>query len=157
MSVCSINVKPEQLKRFAELLRVDEVQMYDTNRGAYGFRLRIGVYWDAVEVEEVSLLRTDRRADLIVRVLFDKAREMKVFVEREAHMLTTGFKQLEPEWLPIRGSVDGKNFNDYINYITNATALSMAVPKEQLSPAVKTKELSPMDRFAAIMLEMEDT
>lgn len=158
------------LKRFAELLKVDEVRTFDPGqRQAYGFMLRIGVLWQKVEIDEADLCRVaiDKRIEHVVRILFESARNLRWRIEQEQRSLAlrnivdeaARVKPLvEPTFDPLRMD----KYKDYIDYFSSIALTSYAVPAELLGIGAKTTDDTPSEasksagRFEMICLELED-
>lgn len=137
----------EQRTVMAELIGVDEVVELVTPCLAYRFVLRVGAVWETVEIEEPSILMCDASTalDRITRVLFETANALKFKVGE----LVTG--------VVLQG------------FIGNARPI--IVPDSEMPPGsfevrsgaqvvrvinVSDVDEKPIDRFAAVVLELED-
>ncbi len=166
------------LKRFAELLKVDEVRTFDLIRQAYGFMLRIGALWQKVEIDEADLYRVslDKRIEHIVRILFESARNLRWQVEQEQRSVFTRslvgeaerqsawFTPIIPneiEFIPLQMNDVDIGVKKYIDYIQNTVTSMFAIPADLLGVEAKTTDVQgetskPAGRFEMICLELED-
>lgn len=167
------------LKRFAELLKVDEVRTFDMIRPAYGFMLRIGVLWRKVEIDEVDLCRVafDKRIEHIVRILFESAQNLRWQVEQEQRSVFTrnliGEAERQSAWItpiipnevefiPLQMNDVDLGVKKYIDYIQNTVTSMLAMPADLLGVEAKTTDSvqsetpKPAGRFEMICLELED-
>ncbi len=168
------------LKRFAELLKVDEVRTFDVNRSAYVFMLRIGVLWERVAIDESDLYRVslDKRIEHIVRILFESARNLRwqveqeqrsVFarnligeVERQSAWLTPIIPN-EVEFIPLRMGDFNLGVKKYIDYTQNTVTSMLAVPADllgveaKMTDSIQSETPKPAGRFEMICLELEDS
>ncbi len=170
------------LKRFAELLKVDEVKTFDTIRPAYGFMLRIGVLWQKVEIDEADLCRVslDKRIEHIVRILFESAQNLRWQVEQEQRSVFTrnliGEAERQSAWLtpiipnevefiPLRmndADLGLEKYKEYVDYLSSSIASTFAMPADLLGVEAKTTDSvqsetpKPAGRFEMICLELED-
>lgn len=157
------------LARMAELLRVDELAQFSTLRPTHGFALRVGSSWQKVEVEvEVDDLdfadaNVSRRLDRIVWALFDTARDLRTRTEaaqaRAGRTLLQEFirsaRVVEPVpmGLPSSALFD----RDSIRVVPDPTMPSGSFEIRSGTQVVRViNEEKPLDRFAAVVQEMED-
>ena len=160
------------LRRFAELLRVDEVRTYQVARGAHGFALKVGDLWEKVEVPDSGF--DARGIDHIVRVLFEAAAALKYRVEcvTRARMLQGVVDALESPDRSNQPSYEDQRYDQvkfkpivtsevdmkWTDYMMKTVVSSFAVPADLLSPPGPAESTPPrtMNRFEAISLELED-
>jgi len=165
-----VSLTSAQLKRMAELLRVDELVEYGLLRPAYGFAMRVGQLVEKVEIDEPILSARNQAGalDRFVRELFAAAQKLRVRAEQaERRDALRGFIDSARPVVPIEViplSMPASKIFDldamvagYAAQASQMTYSALGLNREQLGiPADVDDNPEPLTRFAAVARELEN-